>query len=57
VGLIKTTLDKVQEIRQDAWDELLKEVNAFCLKHTIVVPNMEYTRTYNGRSRNWVAKW
>jgi hypothetical protein len=45
VGLIKTALDKIQEIKHDGWDELLKEVNEFCLKYNIVVPNMEDTRT------------
>jgi hypothetical protein len=53
VGLIKTTLVKIQEIRQDGWDELLQEVNDFCVKYNIVVPNMEETRTSNGRSRTW----
>ena len=53
VGLIKTTLDDIQEIRQDGWDGLLQEVTDFCLKYNIVVPNMEDTRTSNGRSRTW----
>jgi hypothetical protein len=53
VGLIKTTLEKIQEIRQVGWDELVQEVNDFCVKYNIVVPNMEVTRTSNGRSRTW----
>jgi hypothetical protein len=57
VGLIKTTLEKIQEIRQDGWDELLKEVNEFCLKYNIVVPNMEDTRTSNGHYGLGVANW
>ena len=51
VGLIKTTMDKMQEIRQNGWDELFQEVTNFCLKYNIVVPNMEDTITANGRSR------
>ena len=53
VGLIKTTLEDIQEIRQNGWDELFKEVTDFCVKFNIVVPNMEDTRTANGRSRSW----
>ena len=43
----------MQEIRQNGWDELFQEVTNFCLKYNIVVPNMEDTRTANGRSRTW----
>ena len=53
VGLIKTTLDDIENIRQNSWDGLFKEVTDFCVKHNIVVPNMEDTRTANGRSRTW----
>ncbi|KAM3335072.1 hypothetical protein ACQJBY_029464 [Aegilops geniculata] len=53
VGLIKTTLEDIQEIRRNGWDELFKEVTDFCVKYNIVVPNMEDTRTANGRSRTW----
>ncbi|XP_044454880.1 uncharacterized protein [Triticum aestivum] len=53
VGLIKTTLDDIQNIRQNGWGELFKEVTDFCVKYNIVVPNMEDTRTANGRSRTW----
>ena len=53
VGLIKTTLEDTQEIRRNGWDKLFKEVTDFCVKYNIVVPNMEDTRTANGRSRSW----
>uniref|UniRef100_A0A453SGX5 DUF4371 domain-containing protein n=1 Tax=Aegilops tauschii subsp. strangulata TaxID=200361 RepID=A0A453SGX5_AEGTS len=53
VGLIKTTLEDIQEIRLNGWDELFKEVTDFCVKYNIVVPNMEDTATANGRSRTW----
>jgi hypothetical protein len=48
MGLIKTTLEKIQEIRQVGWDELVKVVNDFFLKYNIVMRNMEDIRTSNG---------
>jgi hypothetical protein len=51
--LIKTTLDDIQNIRQNGWGELFKEATDFCVKYNIVVPNMEDTRTTSGRSRTW----
>ena len=53
MGFIKTTLDDIQGVRQNGWDELFKEVTDFCVKYNIVVPNMEDTRTVNGCSRSW----
>jgi hypothetical protein len=51
VSLIGVTLDKLQGIRENGWDELLKETNDFCIKHKIVVPNMDDTIPPRGRSR------
>jgi hypothetical protein len=51
VSLIGVTLDKLQGIRENGWDELLKETTDFCIKHKIVVPNMDDTIPARGRSR------
>lgn len=51
VSLVGVTLDKLQGIRENGWDELLKETNDFCIKHNIVVPNMDDTIPARGRSR------
>lgn len=41
VHLIKTVKERLQEVRHDGWDELVEDVNNFCLKNGISVPNME----------------
>uniref|UniRef100_A0A453BIV6 DUF4371 domain-containing protein n=1 Tax=Aegilops tauschii subsp. strangulata TaxID=200361 RepID=A0A453BIV6_AEGTS len=51
MGLIQTTLQKLNEMRHQGWDELFEEVNAFCLKHNIIIPNMTETLAIGGRSR------
>ena len=51
MGLIQTTLQKLNEMRHQWWDELFEEVNAFCLKHNIIIPNMTETLAIGGRSR------
>ncbi|KAL6600527.1 hypothetical protein ACP70R_045327 [Stipagrostis hirtigluma subsp. patula] len=51
VGLIGSTLQIINDIRGNGWQQLLEEVNSFCLLHSIVVPDMENTITVLGRSR------
>jgi hypothetical protein len=51
VALIGITLEKINDVRQHAWDELFEEVKEFCGIHHIIIPNMEDTRTVRGRSR------
>uniref|UniRef100_A0ACD5ZNQ7 Uncharacterized protein n=1 Tax=Avena sativa TaxID=4498 RepID=A0ACD5ZNQ7_AVESA len=51
VSLIGVTLDKLQGIRDNGWDELMKETTDFCIKYNIVVPNMDDTIPARGRSR------
>jgi hypothetical protein len=51
VSLIGVTLDKLHRIRKNGWDELLKETNDFCIKHKIVLRNMDDTIPTRGRLR------
>ena len=51
VGLVGTTLQKINDIRQHGWDALFEETKNFCLNHNIVVPNMSDEITKRGRSR------
>ena len=41
IHLIQTVKERLQEVRHDGWDELVEEINSFCLKNDITVPNME----------------
>jgi hypothetical protein len=45
IGLIGTTLHKMNDIRENGWDELFEEVENFCLLHHIIVPKMDDTLT------------
>jgi len=38
-------------MRHQGWDELFEEVNAFCLQHNIIIPNMMDTLAIGGGSR------
>lgn len=51
IGLIGTTLQKINHIRQHGWQELFEETKTFCLKYNIIVPDMSDTTTTRGRSR------
>jgi len=51
VGLIVATLQKINEIRQNGWEELFEDAKSFCLQYNIIVPNMLDTTTARGRSR------
>ncbi|XP_040249862.1 uncharacterized protein [Aegilops tauschii subsp. strangulata] len=51
VSLIGVTLQKLQDIRENGWDQLLEETNEFCVKHSILLPNMDDTIPARGRSR------
>ncbi|WOH08338.1 hypothetical protein DCAR_0727776 [Daucus carota subsp. sativus] len=41
MNLVTTVKRKLQNLRENGWDELLEDVSDFCLKHNIVVPVME----------------
>ncbi|XP_050233531.1 uncharacterized protein LOC126682018 [Mercurialis annua] len=41
MNLIEVLKIKLQNLRDNGWDALLHEVNMFCNKHSIVVPDME----------------
>ena len=43
VSLIGVALQKLQDIRENGWDQLLEETNEFCVKHNIILPNMDDT--------------
>ncbi|KAG8637900.1 hypothetical protein MANES_15G179352v8 [Manihot esculenta] len=49
LNMINVVKNKLQELREDGWDNLLKEVTEFCEGHSIDVPNME--NFVHGRSR------
>ncbi|KAG8634293.1 hypothetical protein MANES_17G023647v8 [Manihot esculenta] len=49
LNMINVVKNKLQELRKDGWDNLLKEVTEFCEGHSIDVPNME--NFVHGRSR------
>ena len=51
VSLIGITLRQLQDIRENGWDQLLKDTNDFCVKHNIILPNMDDTIPARGRSR------
>src|SRR5688572_12872892 len=41
IGLIGTTLQKMNDIRENGWDELFAKVENFCLLHHIIVPKTD----------------
>ncbi|XP_021624967.2 uncharacterized protein LOC110624154 [Manihot esculenta] len=49
LNMINVVKNKLQELREDGWDNLLKEVTEFCEGHSIDVPNME--NFVHGRSQ------
>ncbi|XP_044321404.1 uncharacterized protein [Triticum aestivum] len=51
VSLIGITLRQLQNIRENGWDQLLKDTTDFCVKHNIILPNMDDTIPARGRSR------
>uniref|UniRef100_A0A8R7V0Q9 DUF4371 domain-containing protein n=1 Tax=Triticum urartu TaxID=4572 RepID=A0A8R7V0Q9_TRIUA len=51
VSLIGITLRQLQNIRDNGWDQLLKDTTDFCVKHNIILPNMDDTIPARGRSR------
>jgi hypothetical protein len=51
VGLIGATLQKINEIRQNGWEELFEDAKSFCLQYNIIVPNMLDTTTARGHFR------
>jgi hypothetical protein len=51
IGLIGATLQKINEIRQNGWEELFEDAKSFCLQYNIIVPNMLDTTTARGHFR------
>ena len=41
VSLVQNTKRQLQDFRENGWDELLEDVNNFCAKNDIIIPNME----------------
>ena len=41
MSLIQNTKRRLQDFRDNGWDELLEDVNSFCAKNDIIIPNME----------------
>nr|BAK04519.1 predicted protein [Hordeum vulgare subsp. vulgare] len=57
VSLIGITLRKLQNIRENGWDQLLKDTKDFCVNNNIILPNMDDTIPARGHSRGVVVKW
>ncbi|CAH9109630.1 unnamed protein product [Cuscuta europaea] len=49
IGYVSTSKTLLQSLRDDGWDNLLKQVEEFCLKHNITIPDMK-TKMRRGRS-------
>ncbi|XP_059289036.1 uncharacterized protein LOC132042532 [Lycium ferocissimum] len=42
MNLVGFTKRQLQSMREFKWDSLVKEVSSFCVKHDIVIPEMDY---------------
>ncbi|XP_061368215.1 uncharacterized protein LOC133311216 [Gastrolobium bilobum] len=51
IGLVKVVKSRLQEVRDNGFDELLQETNIFANKYDIDIPNMEDVYYPKGRSR------
>ncbi|XP_061372291.1 uncharacterized protein LOC133314781 [Gastrolobium bilobum] len=51
IGLVKVVKSRLQEVRDNGFDELLQETNIFAKKYDIDIPNMEDVYCPKGRSR------
>ncbi|CAH9141984.1 unnamed protein product [Cuscuta epithymum] len=49
IGYVSTSKTLLQNLRDDGWDNLLKQVEEFCLKHSITIPDMK-SKMRRGRS-------
>ena len=49
--LVLSSKERLQNLRDGSWDDLLAEVSLFCVKHKIDVPNMEDKYIREGRPR------
>ena len=52
MNLVNITKLRLQTMRDNGWESLLQEVNSFCVKHFINIPNMEDIFFSKGRSRS-----
>ncbi|XP_039135821.1 uncharacterized protein LOC120273258 [Dioscorea cayenensis subsp. rotundata] len=56
--LIDTVKDRIQDLRDNRWDELLEEVGSFCAKMCIPVSNMKDkipVRDHSRREEQWIT--
>ncbi|RDX74009.1 hypothetical protein CR513_46294, partial [Mucuna pruriens] len=51
-----TVSKQIQVMRDDIWYSLLNDMSLFCVKHNVVVPNMNDTFQTQGRSRRKMEK-
>ncbi|KAK4254520.1 hypothetical protein QN277_009894 [Acacia crassicarpa] len=51
IGLVKVVKSRLQEVRDNGFDELLQETNSFANKYDIDIPNMNDVYRPKGRSR------
>ena len=49
--LVLSSKERLQNLRDGSWDDLLAEVSLFCVKHKIDVPNIEDKNRREGRPR------
>ena len=52
IGLIVTTKIKLQELRDNGWEDLLEEVDTFCSTNGISISNMEVNVPNRLRSKH-----
>ncbi|XP_039123461.1 uncharacterized protein LOC120260083 [Dioscorea cayenensis subsp. rotundata] len=52
MALVDTVKDRIQDLRDNRWDELLEEVQSFCDRMYTPVPNIEDKIPVQGRSRH-----
>ncbi|XP_074377806.1 uncharacterized protein LOC141719333 [Apium graveolens] len=56
MGLVKVAKRRLQELRENGWDNLLVDVSRFCEKNEIHILNMNETYVPRGRSKRNIHK-
>ncbi|XP_071723329.1 uncharacterized protein [Rutidosis leptorrhynchoides] len=55
MNLVDISKQRLQDMRENGWDKLVKEVSVFCKMHDISMPNMDEIRFSKGRKRQRVT--
>lgn len=56
MGLVNSTKNVLQKMREQGWETLLHKVTSFSTKHKVEVPNMDALYVPQGRSRRFVEQ-